>query len=48
MGVQVERRTQQPGSFLVGLGIPAPRLDSSKTGNFFVWKKHIMGCHEFV
>ena len=39
MGVSVEQRTPQPSSFLVGLGKPALKLDSSKTGNFFVWKK---------
>ena len=37
MGVPVDQRTQQPGSFVVGLGNPSPNLDH-KTGNYFVLK----------
>ena len=40
MGVPVEQRTQQPGSFVVGLGKPSPKLDH-KTRNHFVWKKQL-------
>ena len=40
MGVPVEQRTQQPGSFLIGLRTPPlPKLDNSKTDHILVWKK---------
>ena len=49
MGAPTAQRAQQPGSCLVGLGKPAPKLDE-KTELFVCLEAavHVVGCYNIV